>query len=95
MRGRFGESVETFQDHDGSFGREILKCVHCGRRWEVEPGSGRERGWCMLHNGPTCGQPECEQRSAEYHLDEMQWVEVAEGTRRPGGVLVPVGVDLS
>jgi len=92
-RGRFGESHETYVDRDGSFGRELLKCGHCGYTWEVMPGSGRERGYCHLH-GVTCGRPACEDRNARAHLHHMQWLEVAEGTRSPGGVIVPVGVDL-
>ena len=35
------------------------QCVHCGRHWIPEPGSGKKRGWCMRCNGPVCG-PACE-----------------------------------
>lgn len=36
-----------------------LRCVHCGAFWTPAPGSGRERGWCVLHNGPLCGATRC------------------------------------
>ncbi len=37
-----------------------LSCVHCQRTWAVKPGSGRQRGWCMKCNGPTCGGKACQ-----------------------------------
>jgi hypothetical protein len=36
-----------------------LQCVHCGMHWIVQPGSGRNRGWCLKCGGPTCGKPDC------------------------------------
>ena len=38
---------------------QTLTCVHCGGMWEVKPGSGCRRGWCLRCNGPTCGSQEC------------------------------------
>lgn len=35
-----------------------LQCVHCGRHWQVRPGSGKTRGFCSNCNGPVCG-PSC------------------------------------
>ena len=26
---------------------ETLQCEHCGMHWKVEPGSGRQRGYCL------------------------------------------------
>ena len=51
----------TVKGTDGSIEREgqTLTCVHCGGMWEVKPGSGRRRGWCLRCNGPTCGSQEC------------------------------------
>ena len=40
---------------------DTLQCVHCGRHWEVVPGSGRKRGWCLKCNGPTCGAQKCDE----------------------------------
>lgn len=37
-----------------------IQCVHCGRHWVPQPGSGRTRGFCMRCNGFICG-PECQE----------------------------------
>lgn len=34
------------------------QCVHCGKHFEMKPGSGKMRGFCMRCNGYICG-PEC------------------------------------
>ncbi len=39
--------------------RDTLQCVHCQKHWIVEPGSGRQRGWCLKCNGPLCGAQKC------------------------------------
>ena len=39
--------------------RDTLQCVHCGGHWSVEPGSGRQRGFCTMCNGPHCGREHC------------------------------------
>lgn len=49
-----------YDSPDGSVvERDTLQCVHCGLHWEVIPGSGRTRGWCMKCNGPHCGAAVC------------------------------------
>jgi len=45
---------------------QTLTCTHCGRIWQVKPGSGRERGWCLRCGGPTCGAKECTERCVPY-----------------------------
>lgn len=40
--------------------REMLHCCHCDRRWRVEPGSGKKRGFCHNCNQVTCGFKECD-----------------------------------
>lgn len=66
---------------------ETLSCVHCGRMWIVQPGSGRQRGYCLKCGGPTCGAKDCtdrclpferqleiiEQRHRLYRSMERQW----------------------
>ena len=37
---------------------DTLQCVHCGMHWELQPGSGKIRGYCGRCNGPVCG-PKC------------------------------------
>ncbi len=39
---------------------DTLMCVHCQYHWQVQPGSGAERGWCFRCGGPTCGKPRCD-----------------------------------
>jgi hypothetical protein len=40
---------------------DTLQCVHqCGGHWQVRPGSGIIRGFCLNCDGPTCGQPACD-----------------------------------
>jgi hypothetical protein len=38
---------------------DSLQCVHCGGHWYMESGSGKQRGFCTMCNGPHCGQPGC------------------------------------
>jgi len=38
---------------------QTLLCAHCGLMWEVRPGSGVERGFCLKCNQPTCNLPGC------------------------------------
>lgn len=38
---------------------ETLMCVHCGKHWMIQPGSGNERGFCLNCMGPTCGGQKC------------------------------------
>jgi hypothetical protein len=39
--------------------RDTTQCVHCMKHWVVEPGSGKQRGWCSKCNGPHCGGRDC------------------------------------
>lgn len=39
---------------------DTLQCVHCGGHFVVIKGSGRRRGWCMVCDGPTCGEHRCD-----------------------------------
>ena len=46
-------------DPDGNLVEsDTLQCVHCGAHWQVQPGSGKIRGFCSRCNGPICG-PKC------------------------------------
>lgn len=42
----------------GTVEADTLQCGHCGRHWTIQPGSGRQRGFCLLCMKPTCG-PHC------------------------------------
>lgn len=53
-----------YQVLDRASGREVeagqtLLCAHCQAMWEVQPGSGRRRGWCYRCADHLCGRPEC------------------------------------
>ncbi len=72
-----------FTEHtlDGRLTREgqTLQCVHCGLTWVIEPGSGRQRGFCFRCSGPTCGSGPCrdclpfEQRLVEIEQRLALW----------------------
>lgn len=38
---------------------DTLQCAHCGGHFEVKPGSGKRRGWCLKCSAPLCGQAGC------------------------------------
>ena len=48
--------------HPSETERDTLQCRHCQYTWFVDPGSGKQRGWCTMCNGPTCGSQECSER---------------------------------
>ena len=50
--------IETYDRNDRLVNKDTLQCVHCGGHWEVNPGSGKLRGFCLRCNGPFCG-PGC------------------------------------
>lgn len=45
---------------DGAEVADTRQCVHCGRHWIWQRGSGRKRGFCMQCMGITCGGPRCD-----------------------------------
>ena len=63
---------------------DTLACVHCGGHWQVNPGSGKIRGYCARCNGPVCG-PQC----AEC-IPKERVLEMLEGTITGREVSVPV-----
>jgi hypothetical protein len=38
---------------------DTLQCAHCGGHWQVQPGSGKIRGFCTRCMAPVCGAPNC------------------------------------
>jgi len=44
---------------DGKETQETRQCVHCGRHWIYERGSGRKYGFCMNCMGIHCATEEC------------------------------------
>lgn len=44
---------------DGKVERDTQQCCHCNQHFDVVPGSGKRRGYCMLCNKVTCGSPQC------------------------------------
>lgn len=56
---------------------ETVQCVHCAKHWIMEPGSGRERGFCRNCMGVTCGAEGC------YNcLPQEKWLEQMEAKGR-------------
>lgn len=57
---------------DGVQVTSTLQCVHCNAHWDVQPGSGIVRGFCLKCMGPVCG-PKCvECRPFEKWLEEVE-----------------------
>lgn len=38
---------------------DTVQCVHCGGHYQVQPGSGKRRGFCLRCAGATCGSASC------------------------------------
>lgn len=60
---------------------QTMSCVHCQRTWEVHPGSGRERGWCLRCGGPTCGSKACTERCVPWER-QLEIMERREALRK-------------
>ena len=54
---RSGEVAVT--DDRGMREYRSFVCAHCNRIIIVKPGSGRQRGFCLLCQRPTCGHAAC------------------------------------
>ena len=39
--------------------RDSLQCCHCNTHYFVSPGSGKQRGFCLLCMDVTCGRSAC------------------------------------
>mgnify|MGYP001267728505 CR=1 FL=1 len=66
--------------HSETFVANLLVTHNCGMHWQVIPGSGRQRGWCMRCMGLTCGSKKCR----ECVPMEAQ-LEIMEGNKRTIG----------
>lgn len=59
--------------------RDTVQCVHCGMHYIVQPGSGKQRGFCLKCMGATCGQAQCHtcvtiaQRLDMHEAFEREW----------------------
>ena len=84
--------------------KDTLQCVHCGRHWSVQLGSGKRRGFCSFHMGPLCGSPYCDNCQHKAPGEQIQTTEeinlVHEKQRRrdkiaamreaaAGGIIIP------
>lgn len=50
----------------GTVESDTLMCMHCQMHWQVQPGSGKQRGWCLNCGGPTCGKQKCEEECVPF-----------------------------
>lgn len=69
-----GEFVERSLDGKIIAEGQTLTCTHCGRIFQVKPGSGIKRGWCFRCGGPTCGSKACTERCIPYER-QMEIIE--------------------
>lgn len=52
---------------------DTRQCCHCGKHWQIKPGSGEVRGFCRKCKQYTCGKPTCDScRPQEQQLEEME-----------------------
>lgn len=51
--------IHVVEPGQPDFEADTVMCVHCNAHWYLEPGSGRQRGWCWRCAGPHCGGPAC------------------------------------
>lgn len=82
--------VQITDVDSGTTNTPTLQCVHCGKHWICEPGSGKTRGWCMMCNGPVCGK-KCEKCVPTEQLLEN----IEQGRQldfRPVKVAIPKGI---
>ena len=62
-------------DFDGKVHEEDTRqCRHCGQHVQVQPGSGKTRGYCHRCDGFICGKRECVMRCRplERWIDEVE-----------------------
>lgn len=58
---------------DGNQVADTEQCVHCGRHWMVQRGSGITRGFCLKCHGITCGTKKCDKcYSQKQWLDDKE-----------------------
>ncbi len=65
--------IALFGPSGGTVEGETLQCVHCAYHWQIIPGSGRQRGFCLKCNGPTCGKGKCYEC-----MPQEKWLEMME-----------------
>ena len=53
---------------------QALQCPHCQMIWQLQPGSGKVRGFCFRCNAATCGKQGCDARCEpwEAQLERME-----------------------
>ena len=56
-----GKGVLLFSPHDSDKdqGQHTITCCHCNHVFIIQPGSGKERGWCFMCGASTCGDRRC------------------------------------
>ena len=74
MRKKLGGYIIS-TDHDGRTHEEdTLMCHHCGAHVQIQPGSGKTRGYCRSCDGFICGKRQCVQSCTpmEKWMDEVE-----------------------
>lgn len=49
-----------YSQEGGTVEHDTLQCCHCGIHWEIKPGSGIRRGFCVPCGKVTCGREQCD-----------------------------------
>ncbi len=77
-RGKVAGHIVIMEPGEDWIERETLQCVHCGKHWVREPGSGTVRGFCMRCAGVTCGGKGC-----DVCVPYEARIEIEEGAKTP------------
>ena len=65
---------------NGNAIQDTLKCPHCGMPFQITPGSGKKRHFCMNCCAPTCNNPECydcvpiEKKFEDMESGKKRWI---------------------
>jgi hypothetical protein len=87
----------------GTVEADMVQCVHCGRQWTVQPGSGRKTGYCKFHQGRLCSNPQCAEclgldpgmqhgavaDAAYAKVRRREQLEALHTMRTKGGIIIP------
>lgn len=86
---RIGVLTTTPHDSDKATTQDLVCCIHCGYVWTWQPGSGRQRGWCMKCNGLLCGRRVCRARPCQHWLHGIDNLEAGQPEETPKKIIVP------
>jgi len=67
-----------FYTEEGTKSFKSIQCLHCGSHYQVIPGSGKQRGYCLKCKGFLCGKEDCLKDCVPYEAR----IEIEEGNKK-------------